>query len=144
MIAFGALTAVTARARIACSIGSIFWVCDGSDKNRAAIDFALQKLEEKENPWIEVQSKLDNKFYIVASEMKGVEQTQKQNILTPKKHESTANKAIDVINSNSRKLMPCTQYFYARDQKLKLHTNLASSLLALMNEIKSYQIATYS
>ena len=40
--------------------------------------------------------------------------------------------------------MACTQYFYTRDQNLKLQTNLASSLLALNNEIKSYRIATYS
>ena len=40
--------------------------------------------------------------------------------------------------------MACSQYFYARDQKLKLQINLASSLLALNIEIKSYRIATYA
>ena len=103
-----------------------------------------KNLKKKENIWTEVQGKLDDKFYIVASELKDAKQTQKQNILTPKKHESTANKAIDVIKSNSRKLMPCTQFFYAPDQKMKLQTNLESSLLALINEIMSYRIVTYS
>ena len=144
LIAFGALTAVTAGAGIACSIGSIFGACGGSTKNRDDIDFALQKLEENGNLWIEVQSKLNDKFYIVASQLKDVKQTQKQIVQTQKQQASTLNKAIDVINSNSRKLMACTQYFYARDQKLKLQTNLASSLLALNNEIKRYRIATYS
>ena len=144
LIAFGALTAFTAGAGIECSIGSIFGACCGSTKNRDDIDFALQKLEENENLWIEVQSKLNDKFYIVASQLKDVKQTQKQIIQTQKQQASTLNKAIDVINSNSRKLMACTQYFYARDKKLKLQTNLASSLLALNKEIKSYRIATYS
>ena len=144
LIAFGALTAVIAGAGIACSIGSIFGACGGSTKNRDDIDFALQKLEENENLWIEVQSKLNDKFYIVGSQLKDVKQTQKQIIQTQKEHASTLNKAIDVINSISRKLMACAQYFYARDQNLKLQTNLASYLLALINENKSYPIATYS
>ena len=129
---------VTAGAGIACSIGSIFGACGGSTKNRDDIDFALQKLEENENLWIEVQSKLNDKFYIVASQLKDVKQTQKQIIQTQKQQASTLNKAIDVINSNSSKLMACTQYFYARDQKLKLQTNLASPLLALNNEINKF------
>ena len=144
LIAFEALTAVTAGAGIACSIGRIFGACGGSTKNRDDIDFALQKLEENENLWIQVQSKLNDKFYIVASQFKDLKQTQKQIIQTQKQQASTLNKAIDVINSNSRKLMACIQYFYARDQKLKLLTNLSSSLLAINNEIKSYRIATYS
>ena len=40
--------------------------------------------------------------------------------------------------------MACTQYFYSRDQNLKLQINLASTLLALNGEIKSYRIATYA
>ena len=141
-IAFGALTAVTAGAGLACSIGIIFGACGGSTKNRDDIDFALQKLEENENRWIEVQGKLNDKLYIVASQLKDVKQNQKQIFQTQKKHASTLNKATDVINSNSRKLMACTQYFFARDQNLILRTNLASTLLALNNEIKSYRIAT--
>ena len=40
--------------------------------------------------------------------------------------------------------MECTQYFYIRDRKLKMQTNLAISILALNNENKSYRITTYS
>ena len=112
LIAFGALTALTAG--IACSIGSIFGACGCSAKKRADIDFALQKLEENENLWIEVQSKLNDKFCIVASQMRDVKQTQGQVIQTQIRQASTLNKAIDVINSNSRKLMACTQFFYAQ------------------------------
>ena len=114
LIAFGALIPVTAGAGIACSIGSIFGSCGGTTKKRDDNDFGLQKLEENENLWIEVQSKLNDKSSIVASQLKDVKQTQKQVIQTQIKHACTLNKAIDVINSNSRKLMACTQYFYAQ------------------------------
>ena len=144
LIAFGALAGVTAGTGFACSIGSIFGACGGSTKNRDDIYFALRKLEENENLWIEVQNKPSEKFNFVASQLKDVKQTQKQNIQKTKKHASTQNKAIEVINSNSRTLMACTHYFYAGDQKLKLQTKLASSLFALNNEIKNYRLAAYS
>ena len=70
LIAIGALTAVTPGAGTACPIGSIFGACDGSTKNRDNIYFALQKPEENENLWIEVQSKLNGKFYKVTSQLK--------------------------------------------------------------------------
>ena len=133
-----------AEAGIACSIGSIFGACGGSTKTRDDIDFALESFEENEKLWIEVQSNLNEKFYIVASQLKDVKPIRKRIIQTQKKHAITLIKAIDVINSNSRKLMAWTQYFYIRNQKLKLQTNLASSLLALDIEIKSYRIATNS
>ena len=67
---------------------------------------------------------------------------EKQIIATQENHARLLKIAISVVESISRSLMACSQYFYARDQKLKLKINLANSLLALNNEIKSYRIAT--
>ena len=51
-LAFGALTAVTAGAGIACSLGSICGSCGGTDQNREDIDFALTQIEENNKRWI--------------------------------------------------------------------------------------------
>ena len=40
--------------------------------------------------------------------------------------------------------MSSSQYFYARNQRLKLQINLASCLVALNNKIKSYSVATHA
>ena len=45
LIALGALTAVTAGAGIACSLGRIFGACGGSSQDREDIDFALSQIE---------------------------------------------------------------------------------------------------
>ena len=42
LVAFGALTALTAGAGIACAVGSIFGSCGGASQNREDIDFALK------------------------------------------------------------------------------------------------------
>ena len=43
---FGALTALSAGAGIACTLGSIFGSCGGSNHSQEDIDYALQELEE--------------------------------------------------------------------------------------------------
>ena len=76
--------------------------------------------------------------------MKEVRKTQNQIIETQRKHTTIINDAIKLIKENTRKLMACSQYFYARDQILQLQTTIVSSLLAINNEIKAYRVATYS
>ena len=83
-------------------------------------------------------------FFVVAFQLKDIRLNEKQIIATQENHARILNNAISVIESNSRSWMACSQYFYARDQKLKLQIKLASSLLALNNEIKSYRIANYA
>ena len=144
LLAFGALTALTAGAGIACAVGSSFGSCGGASQNREDIDFALEKLQNDDQIWTEVKNNLEEKFFVVASQLKDIRLNEKQIIATQKNRARIFNNAIAVIESNSRSLMACSQYFYARDQKLKLQINLASSLLALNNEIKSYRIATYA
>ena len=60
LIAFGALTALSAGAGIACSLGSIFGGCGGSSHSQDDIDYALQELEENKYRWTEVNSKLND------------------------------------------------------------------------------------
>ena len=144
IIAFGALTAATAGAGIACSLGSIFGMCGESSSNREDIDFALNQLEQNKQEWIEVTTKVNDKFFILGSQMKEVRKTQNQIIETQRKHTTIINDAIKLIKENTRKLMACSQYFYARDQMLQLQTTIVSSLLAINNEIKTYRVATYS
>ena len=51
LIAFGALTALSAGAGIACSLGSIFGSCGESSDSQEDIDYALQELEENKYHW---------------------------------------------------------------------------------------------
>ena len=144
ILAFGALTAATAGAGIACSLVSIFGMCGKSSGNREDIDFALNQLEQNKQGWIEVTTKANDKFLIVGSKMKEVRKTQYQINETQRNHTTIFNDAIKLINEKTRKLMACSQYFYARDQMLQLTTTLVSSLLAINNEIKANRVATYS
>ena len=144
LIAFGALTALSAGAGIACSLGSIFGGCGGSSHSQDDIDNALQELEENKYRWTEVNSKLNKKFFIIASQMKDIQKTQSLLIKTQKNHTITLNSASDLLNNNTRRLMACNQYFYARDEMLHVQTNLAASLLAINNEIKAYRVAVYA
>ena len=144
IVAFGALTAATAGAGITCSLGSIFGMCGKSSSNREDIDFALNQLELNKQEWIEVTTKVNNKFFIVGSKMKEVRKIQYQINETQRNHTTILSDAIKLINEKTRKLMARPQYFYARDQMLQLKTILVSSLLAINNEIKAYRVATYS
>ena len=121
MLAFGALTAVTAGAGIACSLGSIFGSCGGTDQNREDIHFALTQIEENNKRWIEKMGKMNDKMFIIADQLKDVNNCQRKIIETQKNYSEVLNKAVLLNRKNSRKLMAGNQFFYARD------TNVTSS-----------------
>ena len=76
--------------------------------------------------------------------MKDIQKTQSLLTETPKNHSIILKNAIKLLNENTRRLMACNQYFYARDKLLQVQTYLAASLLAINNEIKAYRVAVYS
>ena len=138
-MAFGALTALTAGAGVACAVGSIFGSCGGASQNCEDFDFALEKLQNNDQIWTEVKDNLEETNFIAASQLKYIRLNEKQIIATQENHARILSNAISVIESKSPSLMACFLYFYVRDQKLKLQINLASSLLSLNSEIKSYR-----
>ena len=84
LIALGALTAVTAGAGIACSLGSIFGACGGSSRDREDIDLALSKIELNNHRWAEVKCKVNSKMYLISDQLEDVNSVQKQIIETQK------------------------------------------------------------
>ena len=116
LIAFGALTALSAGAGIAYTLGSIFGSCGGSSHSQEDIDYALQELEDNKYRWTKVNSKLNEKFFIIASQMKDIQKTQLLLTETQKNHSIILNTAIKLLNENTRRLMACNQYFYPRSQ----------------------------
>ena len=104
----------------------------------------MEKLQNNDQIWTEVKDNLEEKFFVVALQLKDIRLNEKRIVDTQENHARILNNAISVIESSSRSWMACSEYFCARDQKLKLQIKLASSLLALNNEIKSYRIATYA
>ena len=104
----------------------------------------LTRTERKKYRWTEVNSKLNEKFFIIASQMKDIQKTQSLLTATHKNHSIILNNAIKLLNENTRRLMACNQYFYAREELLQVQTNLAASLLAINNEIKAYRVAVYA
>ena len=144
LIALGALTAVTAGAGIACSLGSIFGACGGSSQDREDIDLALSQIELNNHRWVEVKGKVNSKMYLIAEQLEDVNSVQKRIIQTQKNHTMVLMKAVDIIQNNSRALMACSQLFYARDQMLQVQASLLGSFSALLNELKMYRVAIYS
>ena len=86
LIALGALTAVTAGAGIACSLGSIFGACGGSSQDREDIDLALSQIELNNHRWVEVKGKVNSKMYLTAEQFEDVNSAQKRIIQTQKNH----------------------------------------------------------
>ena len=144
LIALGALTAVTAGAGTACSLGSIFGACGGSNRDREDIDLALSQIELNNNGWAEVKGKVNSKMYLIADQLEDVNSVQKRIIQTQKNHSMVLMQAVDIIQNNSRSLMACSQLFYARDQMLQVQASLLGSFSALLNELKMYRVAIYS
>ena len=78
LVAFGALTALTAGAGLACKVGSVFGSCGGEIRNREDIDFALEKLQNNDQIWTEVEDNLEEKFFVLASQLKDIRLNEKQ------------------------------------------------------------------
>ena len=76
--------------------------------------------------------------------MKDIRRTQSFLTETQKNHSINLNNAIKLLNDNTRRLMACNQFFYARDELLQAHKMLAASLLGIDNEIRAYRVAAYA
>ena len=107
----------------------------GTDQNREDIDFALTQIEENNKRWIEIKGKMNDKIFMIADQLKEVNNCQCKTIETQKNYSEVLNKAVSVIRNNSRKLVACNQLFCAHNQMLQFQTNLIGSLSALLNEI---------
>ena len=59
LISLGALTAVTAGAGKACSLGSIFGACGGYSRDREAIDLASSQIELNNHLWAKIKGKVN-------------------------------------------------------------------------------------
>ena len=86
LVAFGALTALTAGAGIACAVGSIFGSCGEASRNCEDIGFALEKLQNNDQIWTEVKDNLEEKFFVVASQLKDIRLNEKQIIAPQENH----------------------------------------------------------
>ena len=144
LIALGALTAVTAGAEMACSIGSIFGACGGSSRDRENIDLALSQIELNNHRWGEVKGKVNSKMYLIADQLEDVNSVQKRNNQTQKYHSMVLMQTADIIQNNSRSLIACSQLFYSRDQMLQVQVSLLGLFSALLNELKMYRVAINS
>ena len=94
--------------------------------------------------WTEFNSKLNEKLFIIAAQMKDIQK--KQSLLTEmqKNYSIILNNAIKLLNEKTRRLRACIQCFYSRDELLHVQINLAASLLAINNKIKAYRVAVYA
>ena len=144
LLAFGALTAVTDGAGLACSLGCIFGSGGVTDQNRKEFKFALFQLEENNKRWNEIKGKMNNEMFIIADEVKNVNSCKRKIIETKKNYSEVPDKAVTLILYNSRLMMACNQVLYSRDQMLHVQTNLTGSLSVLLIEIKSHRTTVFS
>ena len=79
--------------------------------------------------WTKFIDNMEEKNFDVASQLKDIRLNEKKLSATQENHARNLKNAISVIESNSRSLMACFQYFYDRDQKLYLQINLMRSLI---------------
>ena len=86
LIAFGALTALSAGPGIACTLRSKFGNSGGPNHSQTENDYAFRELEENTFRTNKVNSKLNQKFSIVTSQMKDI---QKRNYFSLKRRKAT-------------------------------------------------------
>ena len=67
LIALGALTAVTERARIASSLGSIFGACREFSRDREDIHLAISQIELNNHRWVKFKDKFNSKMFLLSN-----------------------------------------------------------------------------
>ena len=114
------------------------------DANRRLIQATIRKIDDVERNWLEVEQIQEKKFFLVASELRGMKKIQRENMENQDRNWSELNTTMKVIQQNVNALKNCDQTLYNRGQINHARIVMLTALQQVYTNIKTYRTALFS
>ena len=113
-------------------------------QNRVAVREALKRLNDDRLRWTSMHEHLDEKFYLVASEMKEIRQSQEE--LERNQHDfwNATAATLEGLTSSVKTMTLCTEYLFSRSQMNLLRTTILARVQSMLSSIQSFRVALWA
>ena len=149
-LAAGAITAgiMTIGAQIATGcVAGVLGPCETEKQvaeNTDLLNTALQRLHDNEMQWTRVTEEVNEKFYLVASELKDIRQTQKEIYDQQMPFWNATAETLNGLTSSVKTMTLCTEYLFTRSQINLLRTTVTARLQTILSAIQSFRVALWA
>ena len=135
-----------AGSKVVCVLKTVFGGCDDGriKQNQKNIEAAYQYMNIITDEIKTITSEQNDKFFMVAGELRDVRAKQQVIIDTQNKNWEAASKQFAIIRNNTNEMRNCLQYLYTRQQTGHHSIILQSFFQTLYTNIKSYRAALYA
>ena len=129
-----------------CLLHGAFGTCSKKqiNANRRDIDTALAQIHAQGERWTEVVNEVNQKFYLVATEMEQLTRIQHQMQKQQDEFWNATESALDILANNTKLLRQCQEYLYIRNQANHIRTTILTELGLLYTNIKTYRAALWA
>ena len=112
--------------------------------NRDTLNDAIERLDEQQMKWTALSDNLDEKFYVIASDL--VELHESQNELAHSQWEfwNATSATLDSLTNSVKTMTICTEYLFARSQLNLLRTTILARVQNMLSSIQSYRVALWA
>ena len=129
-----------------CLLAGIFGSCAKKDieVNKHNIDRALEQIHRQGERWTQVVTELNEKFYLVATELAEVQKAQSALQEQQELMWNETASALEKLAENTRMLRQCEEYLFIREQANHIRTTVLAELGQLYSNIKAFRTALWA
>ena len=127
-------------------IGGILGPCENEKNiadNRDTINQAIAQLHKQQLQWSELTEAVQDKFFIVAGELKDIRQTQQELAIQQQEIWNATATTLKGLTSAFKTMTICTEYLFMRSQINQLRNILSSRLQLMHTAIQNYRVALW-
>ena len=112
--------------------------------NRANLQATMQRLAQAETKWEAIQTQNQEKFYVVASDLKNLHENQRLIQQNQEELWNATQATLQGLGNALQRMTICTEFLFTRTQLNLLRTTLASRLHILHASLQGFRAALWS
>ena len=131
--------------QVGCALRGIFGTCqDMSKANQRNIKKLYKDIGAMKDEVLRVQNVSNEKFFLVAAELKELRKHQDSMTRTQKENMHEIERQFEILNDNVGSLRDCVAFLYSRDEILHNSDVLVGLLLNVLGHVRAYRSAFYT
>ena len=112
--------------------------------NRNGLNAAIDRLNEHEMKWTALTHNVDEKFYLVASEMSELRKAQSDIATQQAQFWNATADTINAITSSVKTMTACIEYLFTRSQLNLFRNTILAKVETILSAIQSFRVALWA
>ena len=112
--------------------------------NRDVLNEAIQRLGEQQLKWTALSDNLDEKFYVIGSDLKELHQTQNELAQSQWEFWNATSTTLDGLTTAVKTMTICTEYLFARSQMNLLRTTILARVQTMLSSLQAFRVALWA